>query len=393
MALPTGQVIMPTTKGITYGSGSVKSGLLAAIQQLGASRVFLVCTPSLAKSDLYSQLRDLLGEQLVGEFCESVAHTPESVVERAVAAADSAKPDLLVSFGGSSVIDLAKAIALVMAEGNDYPNMKISFSPETGPVLVPLLKPKLPHIAIPTTLSSAEFTFAVAITDEAKGEKNLFADAKLTPAIVFQDPLLCEPTPSSLWSSSGMKILADCVEMLCSPRAMPITDAFSMKALELLFHNLGPSVDASKHEARSQCMLAGFMVMSYALNAGIGMVAALRHQLGGGEGVSHGEASSIVLPHVLRWNLPNIKERLAMMATQLKLADASTPTDEAALKLIEGIETLTTQLSIPTRLSKVGVSKDALKGIADHAAGDISMATNPRPSTAKEILAVLEAAY
>lgn len=391
--LPTGQVIMPTTKNIVVGSGCVEQSLLATLEQMGVSRVFLVSTPSLKRNGLTDKVKAILGDKCVSEYCESIAHTPESIVEKAVDSVKAAKPDVLISLGGSSVVDLGKAIALVLAEGNDYQSMKISFSPETGPVLVPLLAPKMPHISIPTTLSAAEFTFAVAITDEAKGEKNLYADGKLTPAVVFQDPSLCEPTPALLWGSSGMKIFSDCVEMLCSPRAMPVTNALANEALELLYNNLKESLNPEAHQARANCMLAGFMVMSFALNAGIGMVAALRHQLGGNQNVSHGEASSIVLPHVLRWNMPSIKTQLAVMAVKLGVADRGADDDSAATAMVEAIEQLTADMGIPSTLTAVNVDKAALRPIAEHAASDIAMAMNPRPSTADEILTVLEAAY
>ena len=226
-----GQFIMPGLQGVVFEDNCVRDKLTSIVEQLGASKVFLFTTPSLTRTPYVQLIQNTLGDKLVGSFTESVAHTPESVVRKAAQQVKSLSVDCLISFGGSSVVDLAKSTALTLAEGDDYQAMKVSFSPETGPVVPPLLQPKIPHIAIPTTLSSSEYSFASVVTDENSGEKNLFVDFKLTPKWVFHDATLCVATPNRLWASSGMKIFSDSLEALCSPRANPYTDALALGAL------------------------------------------------------------------------------------------------------------------------------------------------------------------
>ncbi len=390
----SGQILLPLINGVAYGAGCVKDQLSATLEQMGVKRVFLITTPSLTRTDLVDQLKANLGSRCAGIFSQSVAHTPQGTVEKAVAQAREINADCLVSFGGSSVVDLAKAVALTLAEGDDYDGMKVRFSPETGAVIPNLQAPKMPHIAVPTTLSSSEYTFAVAITDESIGEKNLFADMKLAPKWIFQDPLLCTATPRRLWVSTGMKIFADCIELICSTRAIPYTDSLALSALELLHKHLPASLSGDATQARGHCLAAGFMTMANAHNVSLGMVAALRHQLGANQHISHGEASTIVLPHVLRFNRPLIDDKLARISNHLGLGDTAESAESAAEEFIESVEAMIDKLGIASRLRDLGVDASALPEIAAHAAQDFAMASNPRPlQSAEQALGVLRSAY
>lgn len=382
--------ICPRTESIFRGIDSLQT-LGTVLDQYGIQRVFLMSTPSLVRNGLFDQVKAALGERCVGVFTDGVAHTPERIVKEAVDKVKEADVQALISFGGSSVVDLAKSTILTLAEGDNYPAMKISFSPETGPVIPPLVASKLAHIAIPTTLSSSEFTFASVITDEVAGEKNLYADPKLTPKVVIQDPKLTVPTPDLLWASSGAKLFCDCIESLCSPRANPFNNAIAHEALKLLHNNLGESRDPANLKAREACFEASYMGLAFSLNSGIGMVAALRHQLGGNQGVGHGIASAIVLPHVLRWNRPKIIKPLADIAVTLGLKGEGE--ESLADAAIESISSWIQSLAIPSQLRDVDVDADSFTAIAEHAASDLAMAYNPRPSTAEEIKSVLEAAW
>ena len=330
-----------------------------------------------------------------GEFTESQAHTPQPVVFQAAEAAQTANADALISFGGSSVVDLTKGVALVLAEGYNLETARVHFSPETGLQVPPLPTPKLPHIALPTTLSGAEFTGAIGITDAARGEKDLYVDTKLTPKWVVLDPELARSTPAALWAGTGMKIFADGLEALCSPRATPYTDALAHSALNILYQDLPPAVaNVDDVAARGRCLFAAFMLLPNLLNVGLGLVAGLRHQIGGGFGVPHGVASTIVLPHVLRWNLPAATSPLSNAAYALGIATREADAEAASLQLINAVEQLTAQLDIPRRLRDVDVPQEALSSIAEHSAHDFVVSTNPRPvHNSEELMEVLQAAW
>src|SRR5262249_36027536 len=142
------------------------------------------------------------------------AHTPAETVDEAAEMVGVAAADLLVSLGGGSAIDTAKAAAFALAEDG--------------------AKPFLPHIALPTTLSAAEFTFYAGVTG-ADGVKRAVRHEDLAPGEVFLDPRLTLVTPHELWLSSGIKALDHAVESFLGPRHHPVTDALALEAAGRLF--------------------------------------------------------------------------------------------------------------------------------------------------------------
>ena len=339
-------------------------------------------------------LEELLGSKLAGTFTGSQPHTPRTLVIEATEKAKQAEADCVISFGGSSVVDLAKSIILTLAEGEDFDTLHVKYTNETGLVMPPLANPKLPHIALPTTLSGSEYTFAAAMSDEVRKEKDLYFDPKLVPKYVFHDPTLCMNTPDSLWAGTGMKIVSDCLEMICARQPSPITDMFAAEGLRILLENLPSASSPTKtEEQRQSCLFAAFLGLSVTPNASLGLVAALRHQLGAHQDVSHGEGSTIVLPHVLKWNLSFAQTALASAARRIGVSFSSDD-KEAAVTLVGAVEELIDRLSLPKTLKEVGVSETALSDISERVVHDFAVAGNPRPvSNSEEVLQILRSAY
>jgi alcohol dehydrogenase class IV len=386
-AVRSGRYLHPAGDGVVYGPGSATSSLSELLARVGSTRPFLLTTRSVERAGLADELAAAV-PGITGRFSGSREHTPEPVVLEAAAAARESGADGLVSLGGSSVVDLTKGVALVLAEGDDLGRLRLGARDPDGRPLRPRLDaPKLPHLALPTTLSGAEFTGGAGITDPAAGHKALYSDPKLTPRWVVLDPELARATPATLWASTGMKVLADTIELLCSTRANPVADALAVGALRHLEADLAPSTrDPDDLAARQRCLLAVAMVLPSLMSVGVGLVAALRHQLGGALGVPHGVASTIVLPHVLRWNAD---------AAGGPLADAAPAIGAPSVDgLVARIEKLTDELGLPRRLRDVDVAREALPAVAGHALADGASRTNPRPvRSPDDILEVLEAAW
>jgi alcohol dehydrogenase class IV len=375
-----GRILHPVGDGIVFGPGAVGEHLGRLVARCGG-RPFVVTTPSVAGAGIAGEVTDALGVEPAGVFVGSREHTPAPVVLAAAAAADEAGADCLVSVGGSSVVDLTKGVALVLSEGADRLGGPARRA-DAGDV-----PPKLPHVAVPTTLSGAEFTSAAGITDPASGVKRGYVDAMLAPRWVVLDPELTRATPPELWAATGMKALADTVETICSRRATPLSDAVAAAALAMLVEHLAPSTaDPGDLAARGRCQFAVAMTLPNLVAVGVGLVAALRHQLGGGLGVAHGVASTIVLPHVVRWNAPACGPALGRAAAAIGLSDSDA--------LVAAVERLTDELALPRRLRDVGVAHDDLEAVARHVLGDASLATNPRPATdVAAVMEVLDAAF
>ncbi len=379
-----GRILHPAGEGIVYGPGSTGRSLAGLLARMEVVRPFVVTTGSVARAGLAADVIAALGMDPVGVFDGSREHTPAPVVLAAAEQARAAGADCLVSVGGSSVIDLTKGVALVLADGTDLGARRSQTrgGGRSGPG-----RAKLAHVSLPTTLSGAEFTGVAGITDPASGEKRAYMDPQLAPRWVVLDPELTRATPPSLWAGTGMKVLADTVEVLCSQRATPLSDATASGALVILGEHLAPSTaDPGDLVGRGWCQFAVAMTLPQLVGVGLGLVAALRHQLGGALGVPHGVASTIVFPHVVRWNAPQCGRQLARAAATLGLADAGA--------VAGWIERLTDELGLPRRLRDVGVSRDDFPGVAEHVLADVSKATNPRPVRgAEDVIEILDAAF
>lgn len=389
-------MLHPAGDGVVYGTGCAERELVRLVGRCAMRRVLLVTTPSVRRAGLADEVSALLGTSLAGVYDGSREHTPEPAVLAGAAVARDVEADGIVSLGGSSVVDLAKGIALVLAEGEDLRRLRSTYQAgDPSATRRPRLDgPKLPHISVPTTLSGAEFTGAAGITDPVGKVKQIYQDPKLAPRWVVMDPALTLATPGPLWAGTGMKVLADTVEVLCSTRATPLSDAVAGASLRMLAGELvasmqpasGGAAGQADLEARARCQFAVAMVVPQLAAVGIGLVAGLRHQLGGGLGIPHGVASTIVLPHVLRWNAP-------ACGPQLEAAAAAVGVDGAAA-LIATIEDLTRRLGLPSRLRDVGVAEADLPAVAAHVLGDGALATNPRRvGQLDDVLEVLRAAW
>jgi alcohol dehydrogenase class IV len=380
-----GRIVHPAGEGVVYGPGSTGRALAGLLTRMDVVRPFVVTTASVARAGLAAEVIAALGVEPVGVFDGSREHTPAPVVLAAAVQARAAGADCLVSVGGSSVVDLTKGVALLLAEDPDLDGRRL----QRGAARPGRNLPKLAHVALPTTLSGAEFTGAAGITDPESGEKRGYMDPQLTPRWVILDPELTRATPPSLWAGTGMKVLADTVELLCSQRGTPLSDATASGALAILGEHLAASTaDPDDLVARGWCQFAVAMTLPQLTGVGLGLIAALRHQLGGSLGVPHGVASTIVFPHVVRWNAPECGRQLGRIAAALGLADAD------AGAVAGRIEDLTDELGLPRRLRDVGVSRDDLPGVAELVLADGSAATNPRPvGGAQDVIEILDAAF
>jgi maleylacetate reductase len=242
-------------------------------------------------------------------------------------------------------------------------------------------------IAVPTTLSAAEFTWFGGASDPARGVKEAFANPLMIPQVVIMDPQMTTETPMHLLLTTGMKAVDHAAERLASLKSNPYNDAVSALALRELSSGLkAVHRDPSNLEARAQAQYGAFMSMcGSAAGVPVGVGHAIGHALGAHCGVPHGETSCTLLPSVMRWNSASNPERQVLIAAALggKAGDAA----HALAELVTG-------LGLPARLQDVGVRRDAFPAIAEKAMGDLLIKSNPRPvKTSRDIEEILEMAW
>lgn len=313
------------------------------LDRLGLRRALVLTGNSLAnETGLLWYVEHLLGPRHAASYSGVRAHVPSGVVDEAAELAQLAGIDCLVSLGGGSATDTAKAVAHRLAQQTGAPPPAIA--------------------ALPTTLSAAEFTHYYGVTDEASHAKHGAGDHSLVPRVVFLDPRLTLATPLQLWLSTGIKALDHAIEVYLSPRAHPVTDVLAREAITQLFRWLPVCHAAPERlDARLTCQLAAWMSLFSPATVRGGLSHAVGHQLGG-HGVPHGITSCVTLPQVLQALAPRAGQRAAELAAVMQSAGASETTAAAA------VSGLVARLGLPARLRDTGLPAEAVATVAGAAA-------------------------
>ena len=362
---------------VIFGAGSVAS-LATELQRRRVSRALIVTGASLSRSKLLDRVKQAAGAALGGVFTGAAQHVPSKTVDALVEEARRIGADGLISFGGGSPIDTAKVAAMRLLREQPADS-------------------RMPHIAVPTTLSAGEFTPFGGVTDESKREKGGVGDPRLQPCVVILDPDLTRETPAWLWSSTGMRALDHAVEGAYSRRHQPLTDLMSARAIALLVGHLRPSLataGAEEVEHRMQCQLAAWFSIFGAMNTGLGVSHALGHQIGPYWNVPHGVTSCITLPHVMRFMAGIAPERFGPIAEGFGIRfDAANP-GPSALECADRTAKFIAQFEVPTRLRDVGAPHKELDRIAGAVLAEIERSNMVgRPITTADLVALLDAAY
>ncbi len=372
---------------ISFGT-PISRALPEAVEMLSAHHVVVVTTRSLAGPDgLAEAVRAALGSVGISTISGIRAHTPREDVIRLTRELSHA--DGVVTIGGGSVCDAVKAARLCLANGvTEAAEMdRLCSHRASDGAALPVISPSLPFIAIPTTLSAAEFTSLAGVTDERGPRKEGYDYTGMAPNIVVLDPAMTIGTPSRLWFGTGMRAIDHAVETWCSVNATPLSDASSLYAARILIHALERTQrDSDDLQARQDCLEGAWLSIQGA-SAGVSAGAShgIGHALGGTARMPHGETSCVMLPHVLRYNAAVNAERQQELGTLI---------GETGRDLADVIAQLVTSLGLPGRLRDAGVDASLLGAVAAAAMHDPLLATNPLPITSEdEVLKLLKNAW
>ena len=356
------------------------------LEKVGATKVLIVTDVGVEKAGLVKVVIDGLesgNAELAGIFNEVPPNSEIQIVKKCYEAAKAAGADALISVGGGSVIDTAKATTILMVEGGDLLDHQ-------GAVYTPS-SAMPPHIAIPTTAGTgSESTFAAVIADHEQMMKLIFQGPDLAPTMAMLDPVMTKTLPPHLTASTGMDALTHCVEALHSEMHEPICDGLALHGIRLIRDYLPRAVkDGSDIEARTFMLIAANMGGVAFANAFVGIIHAMAHSVGGKYGIPHGVANAILLPYGMEFNLryveEGVPEKYKMVADALGLDVRDDDDDAAARKAIAYLKELTAELGLPTKLSEVGLPEDGLEAVTDDAMIDGSMFNNPGEPEFEEV--------
>ncbi len=373
-----------------YWGRLVADALVDELRVGEARRIFVVTNRSLAATPVPATLIGSLGERFVGSYAGVTAHAPRSCVIEAAALARAARADLLLALGGGSVIDATKVVALCLRHGYTE---TAQLEPHAN--IRPLDAGQRPDdadqwlriIAVPTTLSGAEFAASAGLTDPARGLKHAFVAPMQMPRAIILDPAMTMVTPLALLQSTAMKAVDHAVERMTSITANAYSDTVSELALRML----GEALDAIGErpedlDLRSRLQFGMFMSLrGAAAGVAVNVSHAIGHVLGAHAGVPHGQTSGVVLPAVLRWN------REATAAAQRRIAAAMGRSDGDAAAAVEA---LARRLGLPSRLREVAVKQEDFPMIARKTMQEMLLRNSRKPvGGPQDIEAILQLAW
>ncbi len=346
----------------------------AEAERLDATKVFVTSTASLARLEAGPLQRIVagLGDRCAGVTSAISAHSPEEDVIAAANAARDAGAELIVAVGGGSVIDATKAILVCLWEGIETVDAlrarrlgyRRDAQTDTGG--------SVRMLAVPTTLSAAEFTPNAGITRRDEGIKTSYSHPYFIPRSVVLDPEATLDTPLSLLTITGIRAVDHAVEAYLSPAANPMSDLYALSAAGALARSLTAIMDdptdlGARQEAQFGMWRA---ILAATCGAGTGASHGIGYALGSGFGVGHGATSAVMLPSVMRWNAPVTGEKQATLAAAF--GDASIPAADHVSALVRKIEA-------PSSLREVGLSEADLPDLAERALKYPNLGANPRP--------------
>ncbi len=377
-----GRVVFGAMDEVVFGRPAA-AAIVAQTDRLRASRAFLMVSGTLNRqTDEIDKIRKALGPRYAGIFDAMPPHTPREAVIAAANQARAADADLIITVGGGSITDGAKAVQLCLA--NDVGTVEgIDLVRAVKGVAPPMTAPRVRQISVPTTIAGGEFSAIAGVTNTATHVKEMLRHDLTMPRVVILDPAITVHTPEWLFLSTGIRAVDHCVEGICSREAHPFADAQALHGLSMLAQGL-PRVkaDPSDLDARMDCQI-GTWLSTGPLTSGVPMGAShgIGYVLGAAYGVPHGYTSCVMLPAVMRWNKPDNAGRQALVAAAM-----GRPSDDAG----DVLDGFIRGLGLPRSLREVHVGAEHFDKIAEHAMATPWVPRNPRkidgPAQVREIL-------
>jgi len=368
-----------TTPRIVMGPGALNQ-IAEEVRQLKAKKVLFVSDKGIIKAGLLEPAQEALDTSKIDyAVFDGVESDPRyEIVAECVKMVAQEKADLLIGFGGGSPIDIAKASAIMATnDGSVADYFGIDLVPNRG----------LPTIIVPTTAGTgSEVTPIVILSDEGEKLKKGIVSPYLFPSVALLDPGLTLGLPPDITAATGMDALIHAIEAYTSVNATGMTDNLAFRAMILLYHNIRTAyANGNSLEARSAMMEGSLLAGMAFANAGVTAVHAFAYPIGAEFHIPHGIANTLMLPHVMRFNLLGNLSKFAEISEAFDLPVDDLDDLDASEMAVDAIERLALDLRVPKHLSEFGIAEKDLPALAEGVMKVTRLlANNPRTMTLKD---------
>ncbi|MBU5612332.1 iron-containing alcohol dehydrogenase [Geomonas azotofigens] len=364
---------------IIFGRGSL-SQIGESVVRLGVSKVFLVSDDDVISAGWVDAAVEYL--RAVGLdtviFSSLTTNPKDCEVTEGAAKYLASGCDGIVSVGGGSPTDVAKAIATLASNGGrlkDYEGInKIS-------------TPLPPMVIVPSTAGAgSEVSQFTIIVDTDRKLKMSIISRSLIPDIAIVDPELLKTKDAKLAAATGVDALTHGIESYVSLAATPLTDIHALKAIQLISRNLRRAVaERGDMEANTNMAMASLTAGLAFSNAILGAAHAMTHQVDGLLDQHHGETNASILPHVMRFNLQACPERFRDIAVAMGEDVSGLDLTAAAERSIDAVQRLIEDIGLAKGLSELGLKEEFIPLLSENATKDACLVTNPRYATREQI--------
>lgn len=362
-----------------HGKGAIQA-IPDEVRARGFKKAFVCSDPDLVKFNVTKKVTDLLDANNL-EYVIYSNIKPNPTIENVQTGVEEFKKsgaDYIISVGGGSSMDTAKAIGIIIN------------NPEFADVrslegCAPTKNPTIPTIAVATTAgTAAEVTINYVITDVEKERKFVCVDPNDMAIIAISDPDMMATMPKGLTAATGMDALTHAIEGYTTKAAWDMTDMFHLKAIELIAQSLEGAVNG-EDKGREGMALAQYIAGMGFSNVGLGIVHSMAHPLGALYDTPHGVANAIILPTVMEYNAEYTGEKYKYIAKAFGVENVDAMTQEEYRKAaVEAVKKLSQDVGIPQNLKEIVKEKD-LDFLAISAFNDVWTGGNPKDTSVEEI--------
>lgn len=370
-----------------FGINSIKQ-IAEEARERGLSKCFIITDSGMIESGVYQKIINifLLNKMQSVMFSDISSEPTVSEVKNACNALKHAKADYILAVGGGSVIDVAKAVSVVIT--NPKFSDVISLKGEKN-----LLNPPLTVFAVPTTAgSAAEVSKSFVVFDEFMKRPIICKNDAVLPKVTFIDPELMLTMPDIVTLSSGFDALTHAIESLISKDLNMFSETLSKEAIKLIVKNLPESYDDLDNINAKQNMAYAEYIAGLAYsNSGLGICHSIAHAVAAKYRIQHGIALAISLPAVLKYNMySSSAEKYKYIAEAFGVKTEGLTTDAICRSTIKEIEKFINSFNIPRKYSEYGVKEEDLDSLSLSAYEDACTEGNPRDVTVTEIYLLLK---
>ena len=376
------EFVLPTH--IKYGRG-VLGNIGQDITALGKKKPMILTDPGLVAAGLCAKLQEALEKDNVSyvTFDQIEPNPRDTTVQKAFELYKNEGADMLIALGGGSSMDTAKAVGILASHGgviNEYEDFE------------KITKPICPLIAIPTTTGTgSEVTFWSVITDTERHYKMGIGSPLAAATIALVDPDMVGGLPPKIIATTGMDALTHAIEGYTCTLSEPITDACGIHAIRLIGENIRAAALENDAGAKANMLLGSLLAGISFGNSDVAGVHCMGEALGGLFDTAHGVAMAILLPYVMEFNRPVVKEKFRDIAEALGVDTRGMDDEEASEEAVRIVRQMNVDLKIPT-LKDEGVTDEDLPELARRSAMNVCVPSNPRPVTEKDFLDIFKVA-